>query len=142
MSAFIVEDGTINQIVSLLAESDSRCRLDTGWYIRRLKEAGYDLSNGGAEKLGQDMFSLNVRSIEERYGKGGAAQFRDLDYVYRSMTTTRTMQAYKSLGCWLYQCCEGTVPESSLYKLMQEFKGAIAEHFVAQMPEYGSATWG
>ena len=77
MSAYICEDKTINRIVTYLQISD-----DLGYARERvLGKLGYTGKFAG--ELGRAMFELNCQSIEERYGKGQAKEFRSLDYKYK-----------------------------------------------------------
>jgi hypothetical protein len=54
------------------------------------------------------------------------------------------IQAYKSLQCWLYQCCEGNIPEAS--KLYTFFDTVVVQHIansiITNTPEYEQAEWG
>lgn len=140
MSAFIVEDKTINTIVTMLKNSEHV--LDSSWYKRELKENGFDLDHlGGDEKLGQAMFKLNVQAITERYGEGEAEKFRKLDYKYSLQPHYTVISAYKNLRCWLYQCTEGDVPKTPLFKLMHGIADSIADHIVSRLPAYEKAPW-
>lgn len=139
MSAFIVEDKTINTIITMLKNSEA-C-LNSTWYIRQLKESGYYLEDGGEEKLGREMFELNCRAVDERYGEGQAKEFCNLNYSFNRQSFYTVISAYKSLQCWLYQCSEGTVPEAPLFKLMQDISNNIAHHIVSRTPEYEKAPW-
>lgn len=139
MSAFIVEDQIINRVVSFLStdrESD---------HIRRLIVAETSLDIARIEDhcstLGNAMFALNVNAIEQRYGAGEAKEFRALDFAYRYELAKR-IQAYKSLQCWLYQCSEGDVPDTSLlYATMERVAGLLAAKIVCDLPAYDKATW-
>lgn len=139
MSAFVVSDETINRAIWFLG---SARELD---FIRRqIQEClGVDISTlQGKEQLGQAMFDLNCRAVDERYGENQAREFRDLDYRYRHAIHTSTIQCFKDLQCWLYQCCEGSVPsEYLLYATMDRIKGELAEHIVCNLPSYNSARW-
>ena len=139
MSAFMVEDKTINIVVSKLAYGR-----DLEWIQRIIKAQGYDLETlQGRQKLADAMFTLNVKGVDARYGENQAEQFRPLDFKYQIEDNYTMIQAYKSLGCWLYQCAEGDNPEeSALYKLMNQVKGYLAEHIVSRLPEYEKAPWG
>jgi hypothetical protein len=59
-------------------------------------------------------------------------------YTY---TPTSTIQAYKSLQCLSYQCCEGNVPDNPLYKLLEEIENAMARQIVSDLAEYDKAEW-
>jgi hypothetical protein len=107
MSAYIVDDSTINQVVSYLAAHPEH------------NSTGLDLSTNAAQSvLGIGMFALNVNAVEQRYGKGQAKDFRTLNYQFVSTPATLE-QASESLRSWIYQCSEGDVPETSkLYQVM------------------------
>ena len=139
MSAFVVEDKTINGVISFVSRHDE---CDD---IRRTikEETGINLlERDGPMKLGTAMFALNCNAIEQRYGKGEAANFRDLDYSFRFSAVSR-MQAYKNLRCWRYQCCEGDVPETSLlYTTMNRVLDLLAHAIVADLPEFSALPWG
>lgn len=136
MSAFVVKDKTINRVVTFLSMGR-----DLDWIRRLLASNGYDLeTDTGKKKLADDMFSLNVKGVDARYGEGEANHFRPLNFAYRLEPHFSTITAYKSLGCWLYQCQEGDIAEeSALYKLMSQVKGLIAEHIVSGLAEYDKA---
>jgi hypothetical protein len=137
MSAYIVEDATINAVISFLAKDRK------GDYMRRqiLEETGCDLETTlGREALGQAMFALNCNAVEQRYGDGEAKAFRDLDYKFALNIMASRFSAYKCLKCWLYQCSEGDVPDTSLlYAAMNRVKGEMADDIVSALPEYESA---
>ena len=140
MSAFMVEDKTINNVVNWLWDENIRLSL----IPRKLKELGFDMSKAGwEENLGQAMFQLNISGVEARYGTGEAAKFRDLDYQYRMTQTVPLVQVLKSLQCWLYQCCEGRVPETMLYKLFDDnIRFYLMNKIISELPEYQQAEWG
>ena len=86
MSAYVVEDKVINQIVDALACARLRENV--------LTETGCNLAvTEDRAKLGQSMFELNCTAVEQRYGKGEAASFRTLDYSYRASMPPTLIQA-------------------------------------------------
>jgi hypothetical protein len=114
MSAFMVADTTINNVVNWLRREVFCLSL----IPHLLKGLGFETAAAGwAEDLGQAMFQLNIRTVDARYGNGEAATFRMLDYRYQVTEPVSLMQVLKSLQCWLYQCNEGDVPETELYQL-------------------------
>ena len=137
MSAFVVEDKTINKVVTKLAYDR-----DGDWLLRKLKDAGYDLHTlEERTKLGWDMFSLNIRAVNMRYEDKPADQFRPLNYKYILEGNYPKISCIKSLSCWLYQCSEGDCDESPLYKLMEEIKTSWLYSVVSRLPEYEKAEW-
>lgn len=139
MSAFVVEDKTINRAVSFIAFDRE------GQWIRSEIEThlGIDLvTDIGRETLGKLMFSLNCDAVNQRYGDNEAQEFRPLDYKFRMEVHTSRIHAFKALQCWSYQCCEGDIEDSELYKVMERVKGCMAEMIVTRLDAYEKANWG
>lgn len=140
MSAYMVEDVTINKVISYLNLKAASDRYY--WPNRMLGKQGYDMSSeDGCKQLGDDMFALNIQGVDSRY-PGSAEQFRALDYTYRFTLHTNRITSYKALGCWQYQCSEGDVPQTELYKLMTEVMHALAMEIAEDTPQYKAAKWG
>lgn len=138
MSAFIVEDEVINRVLGFLW-----CERSNSCYQRILRdEQGIEiLTDEGRDKLGRAMFELNCNAVEQRYGEGEAKEFRPLDYR-PGIALCNKVQAYKSLRCWLYQCMEGDVPETSLlYATMQRISDEMAHEIVSNLDAYEKARW-
>ena len=141
MSAFMVEDKTINRVASNLYSNRE------GNWTRRQIEKAFGIPADGtnrdenARQLGQLMFALNVRGVNCRYGEGEADKFRPLTYTYQ-YETTRKLQVLKSLRCWLDQCNEGDTDEQTLYKIMDEYADSLAYSIVSDLPAYDQAEWG
>ena len=135
----MVQDKTINKIVThfYLCHSAN--------YIQgKIKKAlGYDIKNwADCEKLAQEMFDLNARGVNEKYGAVQAAKFRPLNFK-PAILSVSAVSAFKAAQCWLYQCAEGTVPENIVYKFFQlELIPHIAEEIVESSAEYDNAEWG
>jgi hypothetical protein len=143
MSAFIVADHTINQIVNWLGrelEQDS----GTISIRQKLLKLGFDASIAGwREILGQEMFALNIQAVDTRYGKGEAVKFRKLNYHYEVTQPVPLVQVLKSLHCWLYQCTEGDIPQTALYQLFaNDVQLYLMSKIIATLPEYEQAYWG
>jgi hypothetical protein len=136
MSAFIVEDETINTIVNFLFLK--QIGGDVYWSKYVLNDAGIKLDTQAARKaFALSLFDLNVQAVGERYD-----EIEEYVFSYRQTLSCNPTQAYKSLKCWLYQCTEGTVIESKLYKLMDEMSKEIAMYIVETSPAYNAAEWG
>jgi hypothetical protein len=139
MSAFMVADETINRVVTWLAWEVYR----NMWLKDKVaKFIAIDLTKGDWEaELGNAMFQLNIDAVNARYGQGEAQHFRKLDYQYRIVSAPK-LQVYKSMRCWLYQCCEGDVFKRPLY---QAFDTVIIDYLmrqiIADLPEYEKAAW-
>lgn len=135
MSAFLVEDETINNVVNWLNRE-----LSKSYYLtEELKKLGYGTCD--MEKLAKDMFWLNIASLKQRYGSEKG--FRDLDFKYKFSYSKTEIQILKSLNCWLYQCCEGNVVRQKLYRFFSEvIKVYLMSSIINKPPEYNNAQWG
>lgn len=139
MSAYIVEDKTINRIVAWLEFDEAGSQRIAK---HTLQQHGYDLSRTEeAERLANEMFQLNINAVEQRYGVGEAAEFRPLDFKYRSSLPQPIMHTLKALHCWSYQCSEGDVPDTPLYQMFDEIEANMCRHIIGSLPEYNEAPW-
>src|SRR5215217_245259 len=119
MSAFLVESTTINKIITQL---DIKLRLAGSMGVEWVKKEmepkiGVDCSDPDWKtKLGQKMWDLNQLSMKYRYGEGR----RKLIYIFLPVPCTQ-IEALKALQCWIYQCTEGNIPETSaLYEFFDK----------------------
>lgn len=142
MSAYIVEDKTINRIVSWV---DGKLQKDHVYLFRKLlKAAEVDVTEKDwPARLGISMAILNDRAVNARYGEATADKDREgVTYRFRWEPTSSRIQVLKSLQCWSYQCAEGDIPETSeLYKVAEEIVGYLACNIVYDLPEYDKAAW-
>ena len=132
----MVADKTLNRIISYLADELTR----SDWLRSKLTtNLGVNLAGDWRTALGQKMWDLNQLSLGYRYGDPQ----QELLYHFSSVPCT-DIQAYKSLQCWLYQCCEGDIPEVS--KLYLFFDTVVVQHIanslITNTPEYDQAEWG
>ena len=141
MSAFMVEDTTINRVVTWLTREVHRNHFAIEELLAR--EYGIDLESAGwGEKLAQAMFQLNCDGVNARYGKGEAETFRSLNFRYQPEACQSLVQVLKSLQCWQYQCSEGDVPETKLYQFFEAVEHHVALKIVMSLPEHDKAKWG
>jgi hypothetical protein len=140
MSAFMVEDRTINYIVNWLRRQRDELHIIPD----KLQKLGIDTGiPGWAEILGHEMFQLNIKAVDARYGEGEAVRFRKLDYRFEHTEAVPLEQVLKSLRCWLYQCSEGDIPQTELYKLFDtDVRLYLMSEIISQIPEYEKAYWG
>jgi len=140
MSTFMVEDRTINYVVNWLRRQRDELHIIPS----KFQKLGIDTSiPGWAEILGHEMFQLNIRAVDARYGEGEAVKFRKLDYCFEHTEAVPLEQVLKSLNCWLYQCSEGDIPQTELYKLFDtDVRLYLMSEILTQLPEYEKAYWG
>lgn len=146
MSAFVVDDKTINRIVSFINTIGMAGHVHKFWApIQPLIKLGYVLDTDiGCKRLAEEMFTLNCDSVEQRYGEGQAEEFRPLDFQYQYCGSgVGQYQVLKSLRCFLYQCCEGNIPaQNALYKALEDISLNICYQIVSRSAEYEAAVWG
>src|SRR5436305_5913292 len=137
MSAFMVEDQTINRVVTWLTREVSTRFPEID---RIAQKYGVDLvSEKWEEKLAKAMFQLNCDGVNARYGEGEAEKFRPLNFTYRPEVYHSLVQVLKSLQCFLYQCSEGDVPDTKLYQFFEEVEHHLALKIIMDLPEYDKA---
>src|SRR2546423_13674024 len=101
MSAFMVEDTTINTVVAWLTRAIATS--PTFDLDRLARKYDVDLvSDRWDEKLAHAMFQLNCDAVNARYGEGEAEKFRPLNFTYKAEYAS-PVQVFKSLQCWHYQ---------------------------------------
>lgn len=135
MSAFIVQPKTINRVLAYLNMDRRGIKSQAA---RALQPLGHGIESDEAlAALGQAMADLNTAAVAARYGE---REFNP--YVYAFESPGSLVQAYKSLGCWHYQCSEGDVPETPLYRALDEIYTAMAHAVASDAPGYDVAVWG
>ena len=136
MSAFLIADKTLNRILSYLDEELRR----SAWLRSKFEAAlGVNFAGDWKTALGQKMWDLNQLALGYRY----ADPKQELFYQFSPVPCPAT-QAYKSVQCWLYQCCEGDIPDAS--KLYTFFDTVVVRHIansiITTTPAYEQAAWG
>ena len=142
MSAFVVDDETINKVVSYLY---AKANGPDDWLrYRALRLAKMGINPAIPEhcdRLAHLMFDLNVAAVNARYGEGEAEKFRPLDFKYQLNFPGSQMQAIKSLETWLYQCLEGDINYHRLYVAMEEVRNMLCIDYVHSTEEYEGTPW-
>jgi hypothetical protein len=143
MSAFMVEDRTINDSVAFLKSLTNT----QSWILTPFVGLGYELKNmTDRERLAKDLFQLNIYGVNARYGDNQAQEFRPLNFHFKDKVSSakrfNIIQCIKSLHCLIYQCSEGNVPESCLFKATQSVIQNLESQVVSSMAAYDRAEWG
>jgi len=134
MSSFIVADSSINSIASFLYRD-----LDADHIKRKLATLNIALQ----DELGEEMYRLNLAAVDVRYGDysaGAMGACSKVDYTFAPVCAGK-VPVIKALACWLYQCSEGQVPETELYKIMRQYQGELAMSIIRESPEWAAAEW-
>lgn len=122
MSAYIVDDEVIDQIVG---------------YLSRHHDGVLKAHKSDPAELGRALFALNVSSVSQLY-HGGAIEdlpgkIGHYEYTHTDTDATRA-EAFEALGCWTYQSCEGDANRDPLYLVMEALKAEI-EQDIAHNPD-------
>lgn len=146
MSAFMCSCCHIMQVVNLLADFDQWCGC-----------VGEDTEDKRT-RLGRRLQQMNKNSIRARYGETPDVQlFRYFTPYVRRNNMSRIAQA-KLLYSLRYQCSEGRVPETKLYKdvsracdLIDNWfirgetqrtpQGGVVRLSLRDLPEWSNAEW-
>lgn len=149
MSAFVVETKTIDRIVShfVLVRGQEvlleKAKKDFGFNLERkavMQFMGKPFPEKGIQDFALALYRMNYQAVNERYQENGVPPSAE-GFTCR-ITVSTPIQALKALKCFIYQCSEGNVPESPLYKFVDELCGAWAMDIIRRMPEYDQADWG
>ena len=141
MSAFVVDDETINKVVSYIYSKANAPDSSISWKETKLYKMGYDVFSEPCIELAQKMFNLNVAAVNARYGEGKAEKFRPLDFKYWNAPAP-LIQVIKALETWKYQCTEGKISDYALYKAMVELHCLFCIEALRQTDEYKASPWG
>lgn len=130
MSSYVVEDQTINRILTAVDDMPGA-----------LAALELPADPDGLILLGQRMFEMNVAAVCQRYADENPANYADgHQYQYELATP---VEAYKALHCYLYQCTEGDVPEQPLYRFLRDtVERRLAVSIISELPAYRAADWG
>lgn len=142
MSAFVVENKTINRIISFLHKWK-----DNYWIEEKIKEEGFDIATeSGRDAFGRALLLMNINAVNQRYNEkdDGKDDGTNILKEYRfKFELVDIVQALKSAQCLRYQCSSSCdVLETSLYKLLDRIISVLAEAIVRSMEKYRMAEWG
>lgn len=133
MSAFVVRDHTINRILSFLMNWRSR-----EWSLQQFaKVIDFGHQNMDfTQKLGEALLAMNNDAVNQRYEENESVP----DYTFK-FELVELPQALRSLRCLIYQCSEGNVPETELYKQLDDLSHRWALELCERVPAYANAKW-
>lgn len=92
------------------------------------------------QSLANRLHAINVEAWHQRYPSEKRGTAEPCRFEFQIHMTD--YQVLKDLDCLLYQCSEGTVPESDLFKRTEALAGGMAVELIRRTPQYNDATWG
>ena len=102
MSAFVISDETMHRVVEAFVLYEK-------------------LPSVPASELGDMLFEMNFAAMRARYGD----TFEPSDYRHAKREATPA-EMFKAVECLLYQCSEGSVPNTTLYAMAEEVAERLA----------------
>lgn len=142
MSSYIVNDLTINRIITYLYDN---CLLENNLKLRskleRLGILAFD-EETSKQKAGYKLLELNHEAVRQRYDGKLSEEENDLVKNYRYVSAPCNLyQAYKHLCCLTYQMSEGNVPKTKLYKALEELETIIGLAIAWEVTEEKGCEW-
>ncbi len=137
MSAFIVQDKTINNIVSHIVAKMYKGNYDHAFRIH-LAPIGISTMKDLAQRkqLALEMFKLNVYAVNGRYNEINS--WEDFEFKHEDVSRCQVLE---SIQCWKYQCSEGDAMEKPIFKFIEEVEHCLMRSIIEEMPEYNKANW-
>lgn len=152
MSAFLCEPEIFDGIANTLAyyadhrpyhadQTSHFCAFILSLQVRsngtiKLKPTLHERTAEFAKRL----YNMNLDAISQRYASGAGD---DYGYQFKNRLPIGCKVAlYKKIRCLIYQCSEGDVPETDLYKQLNEISNALAHDIVTHSKEYDNVAWG
>ena len=137
MSAFIVSEKTMSDIIYNL------------YWSHKFKDRYYILNDNDIQteadfdKLAIQLFKMNQDAIRQRYNEPENSDYSAIpEYVDWNTGTINKYQCLKSMQCLRYQCPEGDVPKTKLFKFLEDLISAWMDYIISGLPEYDNASWG
>lgn len=95
-----------------------------------------------AQKIYEVLLDMNYKAVNARYS-------HDEHVAPSAMPVGEWLRTYerkpwqmlKTMECYLYQCAEGEIPHSNLYKLIQTATNQYMKHLIGQIEDYANADW-
>ena len=139
MSSFIVDDKTINIIVSWIDTHTHGDSILSNGVQRSLKNLGISSfkSNGQLEEFANCFLYLNKLAVDDRYNEK-----RLIEKMKFEQTEASRIQVLKSMHCLRYQLHEGEVPKHKLFGFLSQLIKILTDDIISSLPEYEGAVWG
>lgn len=94
------------------------------------------------ENLYRALERMNAEALHQRYGDALEENISKELPTFPWYSEITEIEVYKLIQCYLYQCSEGNVPASRLYKTIENIGNIVAHSIISKMPEYEAVAWG
>ncbi len=140
MSAFLCAKETFDAIVSTMCtwqKYKNTQNWNTESALGFIEQLQYDPEEENIQQhLARRLYALNLEALDQRYGD---PEVWDYGYEYSHVLPVKTIDLYQAIGCLLYQCSEGNVPDDDLFKRVATVKDALAHDIVTKTLDYESS---
>lgn len=136
MSAWIVSKENIDRVITALLLLEKKSSMSPVPKLSLIKD------QEGVNGLGTQLWGMNEDAVKQRYGR----PYNDLPgskvVKYKFVTSEADpYQLIMSIHCLGYQCAEGNVPETDLYKAVKKLEEEFEAYLVRTDPRYKNAKW-
>lgn len=137
MSSFIVSQKTMSNIIYNLFWNHEFKNM----YGSFLERNGYSTLED-FNRLYRELYLMNRNAVIQRYNEKEDSDYIKLpEKVDWENGTLNKFQCLKDMECLHYQCSEGNVPDTKMYKFLSELIECWKNYIIEQIPEYVKASW-
>ena len=94
------------------------------------------------ENLFKALEKMNAESLKQRYGDNLEDNLSKLLPAFPWYSELKEIEILKLVQCCIYQCSEGNISDTKLYKTMESISHVMCYNAVSKLPEYEAAVWG
>lgn len=157
MSSFIMRTESTAALASMLDRSVNAARWSgairygqfNGGQLYTLLKQEYETITGrpcadlDAVKIFNVLCRMNEQATGERYRDPTPYVLQEMPRgEWLKMVDANPWQLLKTFECYLYQCDEGSVSRSDLYKELKQSCHYFLKYLVNKIPAYSEADWG
>jgi len=132
MSSIIVPEETIDSIVTFLWEHKDHGDLRDHEIARLMEEYPFE----SEDELANALLEMNYKAYNQRYDENKICP--GIKYTPLEATPEQALKSMQSLE---YQSDEGDVPNSLIYKFLEEAIEATKDYIIEGLPAYQEAQW-
>lgn len=136
MSAFIVSNQCMKNIIYNLFWDHEFKRIHT------ILERNNYRESEDFDRLAIEFFEMNKEAVKQRYNEKENTDYIKIpDSFNWDGGKLNKYQCLKSMECLRYQCSEGNIPKTRLYKFLDNLIITWQSYIMDGIPEYNQAGW-
>ena len=145
MSAFIITEKTMRSIIYNLFWNHDFKRVNSIFRYNDYRVID-EHDHKDFHNLAKEFYAMNRDAVKQRYNEPDNSDYikiPDCDKIDWTGpgTNLNKFQALKSMHCLKYQCSEGNVPKTPLYKFLEDLIHNWESYIINEIPEYKNAGW-